>query len=285
MSSRSTWSGAISFGLVVIPVKLFTTIKDEKVKFRQTCTSHNARIQYHRVCVAAGEEVAYADLGRAYEMAGGELLPITDEDLAGLQLSTAHRVEVVQFVPGDQLLQFLPEAPLNPVAFEKAYFIAPDKGGEKAYRLLAEAMNLEGKVAVAKFALRQKEQVAIIVPFGGNLLLQLLHWPEEVKSADDLKIPAADVSDAEIKMARGLIGAMTEDFDPAAWTNKYEQALAEVIAAKQDGKVLEAPVTAGPPAEVADLTALLAASIDAQAAAKPAPVKAKPRARTRKAAA
>lgn len=289
MGARSVWTGAISFGLVVIPVKLYTTTRDEKTRFRQTCTEHTARVQYRRVCSQGGEEIAFSDLGKAYELAGGELLPITDEDLAGLPLSTAHRVEVALFAPAEQMLHFVPDAPLSPLAFENAYFIAPDKGGEKAYRLLAEAMAQEGKVAVAKFALRQKEQIAIVIPFGDGMLLQLLHWPGEVKSASEIKIPPADLSDAELKMARGLIGAMTEDFAPDTdtWTNKYEAALAELIAAKKDGRTLEAPEQAPAASPVTDLTALLAASIDARAEtaagpeleAKPGGKKAAPRAR------
>jgi DNA end-binding protein Ku len=265
MGSRSVWTGAISFGLVNVQVKLYTTVTDDKTGFRQTCPAHNARIQQRRFCSANGEEVAYSDMGRAVELPGGELLAITDEDLAGLPLATTKRVEVVQFVPAGQVVQFTPGAPLNPLAFEKAYYMAPDKGSEKAYALLAAAMAQEGKVAVAKFALRQKEQVAILVPFGGMLVLQLLHWPDEVKTTGEFGFldKPAEVSDAEAAMAAGLIGIMSGDFDPAAWVNEYEAALAKVIEAKQAGKPLAAPAETAPVAQVTDLAALLAASIDA----------------------
>jgi DNA end-binding protein Ku len=261
---RSMWTGPISFGLVTIPTKMYTATEDDKTTFRMVCPEHGARIQFKRVCSHDGEEVPYAEIGKGYETAAGDLLLVTQAELDALPLKTIRQIEVVQFIPGDAL---------GLAQVEKTYYLAPDKGGEKAYALMVQAMGQAGRVALAKVVIRQKEKLAVVRPdpdTSGLMVLQLLHWPSEIRSPD---FPFLDkttaVSDAEVAMAVQLIGMMSGEFDPAAWSDEYEAALNTMIEAKLAGEALPAAPAGEPAAPAGDLAALLAASMAAKCPVAP----------------
>jgi DNA end-binding protein Ku len=253
---RSMWKGAISFGLVSIPVKLYTATEQRDISFRQVHAADGARIRFRRVCELDGAEVPYADVAKGYELPDGEMVVLTDEDLADLPLPTARSIEVLNFSPADQL---------DPILASRSYYVEPEQAGTRAYLLLRDALVQSGKVALARVALRQRESLATLRSRSGVLVLETLLWPDEVRAAD---FPFLDedveIRSQELRMAASLIDSMTEDFDPGQYHDSYREALEELVAAKAAGHALPAP--AGPaPAEPASLLDALQASLDAAA--------------------
>ncbi|WP_155350172.1 non-homologous end joining protein Ku [Acrocarpospora pleiomorpha] len=270
---RSIWKGAISFGLVTIPVKLYSATEQKDVTFHQVHRADGGRIKYKRVCQADGEEVPYADIAKGYELATGEIVVLTDDDFAGLPLSTSRRIDVLQFTPAEQI---------DPIYFAKTYYLEPDAQGAKPYVLLRDALERSGQVAIVKVALRQRESLATLRVRDGIFVLETMLWPDEVRVADFPFLEEdVEVRPQELKMAESLIETMVADFDPAEYKDAYREALQEVIEAKVAGREVvapEAPVEAGP---AVDLMAALRASVDAakkerEAAKKPAAKAAKP---------
>ncbi|GAA1021903.1 non-homologous end joining protein Ku [Acrocarpospora pleiomorpha] len=273
MAMRSIWKGAISFGLVTIPVKLYSATEQKDVTFHQVHRADGGRIKYKRVCQADGEEVPYADIAKGYELATGEIVVLTDDDFAGLPLSTSRRIDVLQFTPAEQI---------DPIYFAKTYYLEPDAQGAKPYVLLRDALERSGQVAIVKVALRQRESLATLRVRDGIFVLETMLWPDEVRVADFPFLEEdVEVRPQELKMAESLIETMVADFDPAEYKDAYREALQEVIEAKVAGREVvapEAPVEAGP---AVDLMAALRASVDAakkerEAAKKPAAKAAKP---------
>ncbi|MEO3859670.1 Ku protein [Acrocarpospora macrocephala] len=270
---RSIWKGAISFGLVTIPVKLYSATEQKDVTFHQVHRADGGRIKYKRVCQADGEEVPYADIAKGYELATGEIVVLTDDDFAGLPLSTSRRIDVLQFTPAEQI---------DPIYFAKTYYLEPDAQGAKPYVLLRDALERSGQVAIVKVALRQRESLATLRVRDGIFVLETMLWPDEVRVADFPFLEEdVEVRPQELKMAESLIETMVADFDPAEYKDAYREALQEVIEAKVAGREVvapEAPAEAGP---AVDLMAALRASVDAakkerEAAKKPAAKAAKP---------
>jgi DNA end-binding protein Ku len=255
---RAVWKGAISFGLVSIPVKLYRATETKDVGFHQVRASDGSRVRYQRIAVADGEEVAYADLAKGYELPSGETVVLTDDDLADLPLTTNRAIDVDTFVPLEQV---------DPIYFDKTYYVEPDgKQALKPYALLRDALAGSGRVAVVKIALRQREQVATLRARDGVFVLETMVWPDEVREADfaflDEKV---DVRDQELAMAASLIDSLAGDFDPNAYTDAYREALEQVIAAKIEGRELIAAPAAGGDkgGDVVDLMSALRASVDA----------------------
>ena len=255
---RSIWAGAISFGLVVIPVKLYAATEQRDITFRQVHRKDGARIQFRRVCTLDGEEVPYADIAKGYELPTGDMVVLTDDDLADLPLVTAHRIEVLHFAPAAQV---------EPIYAAKSYYTEPDTAGVRAYVLFRDALEKSGKVAVAKVALRQREALAALRVREGVITLETLLWPDEVRKPDfGFLDEDIEVRSQELKMAASLIDTMTEDFDPDQYHDDYREALEAVIRAKIEGNDivrpagLEAPAPQGQPA---DLTEILRASVAA----------------------
>ncbi len=230
---RSIWAGAISFGLVVIPVKLYAATEQRDITFRQVhrkdgariqfkrvCTLDGARIQFKRVCTLDGEEVPYSDIAKGYELPTGDMVVLTDEDLADLPLVTAHRIEVLHFAPAAQV---------EPIYSNKSYFTEPDQAGARAYVLFRDALEASGKVAVAKVALRQREALAALRVREGVITLETLLWPDEVRKPDFAFLDEdIEVRSQELKMAASLIDTMTEDFEPDQYKDAYREALEAV---------------------------------------------------------
>jgi DNA end-binding protein Ku len=254
---RSIWAGAISFGLVVIPVKLYAATEQRDITFRQVHRKDGARIQFRRFCTLDGEEVPYSDIAKGYELPTGDMVVLTDEDLADLPLVTAHRVEVLHFAPSAQV---------EPIYANKSYYLEPDSAGARAYMLFRDALEQSGKVAVAKVALRQREALAALRVREGVITLETLLWPDEVRQPDFAFLDEdIEVRSQELKMAASLIDTMTEDFDPDQYHDDYREALEAVIRAKVEGNEIVRPagVTAPPPTQPADLTEILRASVAA----------------------
>jgi DNA end-binding protein Ku len=255
---RSIWAGAISFGLVVIPVKLYAATEQRDITFRQVHRADGGRIQFRRFCTLDGEEVPYADIAKGYELPTGDMVVLTDDDLAELPLVTAHRIEVLHFAPSAQV---------EPILANKSYYLEPESAGVRAYVLFRDALEKSGKVAVAKVALRQREALSALRVRDGVLTLETLLWPDEVRKPE---FPFLDedieVRSQELKMAASLIETMTEDFEPDQYKDAYREALESVVRAKVEGNDVVRPAGLAVPApkgEVADLTETLRASVAA----------------------
>jgi len=254
---RSIWAGAISFGLVVIPVKLYAATEQRDITFRQVHRKDGARIQFRRVCTLDGEEVPYSDVAKGYELPTGDMVVLTDEDLADLPLVTAHRIEVLHFAPSTQV---------EPIYAAKSYYLEPEPAGARAYVLFRDALENSGKVAVAKVALRQREALAALRVREGVITLETLLWPDEVRKPDFTFLDEdIEVRSQELKMAASLIDTMTEDFDPDQYHDAYREALEAVVRAKVEGNDIVRPagVIAPPQSQPADLTEILRASVAA----------------------
>ncbi|MET8002354.1 Ku protein [Nonomuraea glycinis] len=253
---RSIWKGAISFGLVTIPVKLYSATEQKDVSFHQVHREDGGRVRYKRVCTVDGEEVPYADIAKGYELATGEIVVLTDEDFEGLPLSTSRRIDVLQFAPAEQI---------DPIYFAKSYYLEPDAQGAKPYVLLRDALESSGQVAVVKVALRQRESLATLRVRDGVFVLETMLWPDEIRKPDfEFLDEDIEVRAQELKMAESLITTMESDFDPTEYHDTYREALQEVIEAKIAGKEVIAPVEGeeetGP---AVDLMAALRASVEA----------------------
>jgi DNA end-binding protein Ku len=252
---RSIWKGAISFGLVTIPVKLYSATEQKDVTFHQVHREDGGRIRYKRVCTQDGEEVAYADIAKGYELASGEMVVLTDEDFEDLPLSSSRRIDVLQFTPAEQI---------DPIYFAKSYYLEPDAQGAKPYVLLRNALESSGQVAVVKVALRQRESLATLRVRDGVFVLETMLWPDEIRTPDFAFLEEdIEVRAQELKMAESLITTMESDFDPAEYHDTYREALQQVIEAKVAGReVIPAreEEEAGP---AVDLMAALRASVEA----------------------
>ncbi len=253
---RSIWRGAISFGLVSISVKLYSATEEKDVAFHQVHRTDGGRIRYKRVCQEDGEEVTYGDIAKGFELPGGEMVVLTDEDLAELPLTTSRAIDVMTFVPLEQV---------DPIYFAKSYYIEPDKGAAKPYVLLRDALAESDRVAIVKVALRQRESLATLRVRDNVLVLETMIWPDEVRAPDfgflDEDVP---VRPQELAMASSLIDSMAADFEPTQYSDGYREALQQVIDAKIEGREVVEPSTTETPAAtgVVDLMAALRASVD-----------------------
>jgi DNA end-binding protein Ku len=253
---HSMWKGAISFGLVMIPVKLYAATEQKDIAFRQVHRDDGGRIRFRRICSVDGAEVPYEDVAKGFELPTGEMVVLTEDDMAGLPLPTSRSIEVLHFTPEDHI---------DPILFSRSYFVEPETSGARAYVLLRDALERSGKVAVVQVALRQRESLAALRSRDGLLVLETLLWPDEVRVPD---FPFLDqdieVRTQELRMAASLIESMTEEFDPAAHRDGYREALAEVVAAKVEGRDVMQPVE---PAEGAKEPVSLADALKASIAA------------------
>ena len=274
---RAIWKGAVSFGLVSIPVKLYTATEERDISFHQVHREDGGRIRYKRVCQIDGEEIPYSEIAKGFELPSGETVVITDEDLAELPLATSRVVEVLSFVPLEQV---------DPIYFAKSYYLEPDKTATKPYVLLRDALAQADSVALVKVAIRTRETLATLRVRDGVLVLETMVWPDEVRTPD-FGFLDEDVTTRpqELAMAESLIESMSGDFDPEQYHDEYREALQQVIEAKVEGReVVEQPVEEEETGSVVDLMAALRASVDAAkktrgepaAPAKKAPAKKAP---------
>jgi DNA end-binding protein Ku len=273
---RSIWKGAISFGLVSIPVKLYSATEEKDVSFHQVHREDGGRIRYKRVCQIDGEEVPYSDIAKGYELPSGEVVVLTDEDFADLPLSTSRAIDVLEFVPLEQV---------DPLYFSKSYYLEPDAAGAKPYVLLREALENSGRVALVKVALRSRESLATLRVRDGVFVLEMMLWPDEIRAAEfGFLDEDIDVRPQELRMAESLIESLSGDFVPEQYSDNYREALQALIDAKVEGREVVQPAEpSGDSGTVVDLMAALRASVEAaregrSAGAGEAKKKASPRA-------
>jgi DNA end-binding protein Ku len=259
---RSIWKGAISFGLVTIPVKLYSATEQKDVTFHQVRRTDGSRIKYKRVAAVDGEEVSYGDIAKGYELSSGETVVLTDEDFKDLPLTTSRAIDVLQFVPLEEL---------DPIFFEKSYYLEPDKAGVKPYVLLREALEQSGKVAIVKVALRNRESLAALRVREGVFVLETMLWPDEVRTPDfGFLDEDIEVRPQELAMAGSLIETLSGEFDASEYKDEYREALQAVIEAKAAGREVVQPTETQPTSgTVVDLMAALRASVEAAKKGRP----------------
>jgi DNA end-binding protein Ku len=252
---RAIWKGAVSFGLVSIAVKLYSATEEKDIRFHQVHRTDGGRIKYKRTCSIDGEEVTYDDIAKGYDIGGGEMVILTDEDFAELPLTTSRAIDVLQFVPAEDI---------DPIMFAKAYYLEPEGQAAKPYVLLRDALSDADRVAIVKIALRQREQLATLRVRDDVLVLNTMLWPDEVRSVDfGFLDEDIETRPAELAMASSLIDSMAGSFKPDEFTDNYRAALQEVIDAKVEGREIVAPEeTEDAPAAAVDLMAALKASVE-----------------------
>jgi DNA end-binding protein Ku len=252
---RAIWKGAVSFGLVSIAVKLYSATEEKDIRFHQVHRTDGGRIKYKRTCSIDGEEVTYDDIAKGYDIGGGEMVILTDEDFADLPLTTSRAIDVLEFVPADQI---------DPILFAKAYYLEPEGQAAKPYVLLRDALRDADRVAIVKIALRQREQLATLRVRDDVLVLNTMLWPDEVRNPDfGFLDDDIETRPAELAMASSLIDSMAGSFKPDEFTDNYREALQEVIEAKIEGREIVQPEEAEEaPAAAVDLMAALKASVE-----------------------
>src|SRR5215468_9062175 len=208
---RAIWKGAVSFGLVSIAVKLYSATEEKDIRFHQVHRTDGGRIKYKRTCSIDGEEVAYDDIAKGYDIGGGEMVILTDEDFADLPLTTSRAIDVLEFVPAEQV---------DPILYAKAYYLEPDGSATKPYVLLRDALTRTDRVAIVKVALRQREQLATLRVRDNVMVLNTMLWPDEVREPDFSFLDEnVTVRSQELAMASSLIDSMTGDLDPDQYTD------------------------------------------------------------------
>jgi DNA end-binding protein Ku len=257
---RAIWKGAVSFGLVSIAVKLYSATEEKNIRFHQVHRDDGGRIRYQRVCTVCGKQVSYDDIAKGYDLGGGEMVVLSDEDFQDLPLSTSRAIDVLEFVPAEQI---------DPILFNKAYYLEPEGTATKPYVLLRDALTDNDRVAIVKVALRQREQLATLRVRDGVMVLNTMLWPDEVREPDfgflDEKV---EVRGPELAMATSLIDSMTGDFKPEAYTDEYREALQQVIDAKVSGREVVTAPEEEEAAPAIDLMAALRASVERARAAR-----------------
>ena len=249
------WKGAVSFGMVAIPVRLYLATESKSVSFRSLCPHCRQPIKQQRHCPTDGHVVEYREALRGFEIDKDQYVVIDEEDLDSLPLPSAHTIDIQEFVDGSDIPAEL--------YMKQAYYLEPEKVGVKPYYLLKEALGDMGKVAVGKIALRDREHMATIRPYGKGMVVNSLHWPDEIRSMEELNLPEEDIKidKREMAMARMLIENLTEEFDPERYHDEYREALLAVARAKAEGHEIE--TVEAPTPKVMDLMAALKASVEA----------------------
>ncbi len=260
---RAIWKGAVSFGLVSVPVKLYSATESHDVSFRQVHAKDGGRIKYQRVCSIDGEEVPYSDIAKGYETEDGEMVILSDADLAELPSTSSREIAVEKFVPSDQI---------DPMLFEKSYYLEPEKSGAKPYALLRQALLDADRMAVVTVALRQRTSMAVLrvrsTDDGDVIVLQTMMWPDEVRTPD-FSIDAGDIKTSEVKMAKMLVETLAGDFDPTEFEDDYAGAVESLVKTKiEGGEVKRTATSTKSSGDVVDLLAALQKSVAAAKSAR-----------------
>ena len=262
---RAMWKGAVSFGLVNVPVKLYSATENHDISFRQVHRTDGGQIRYQRVCSACGEVVPFDDVAKGYETPDGQLVVLTDEDLAGLPNQSSKEVAVAKFVPAGQI---------DPMLFDKAYYLEPEKSATKAYALLRDALQAADRVALVTVSIRQRMTMAVLRVHDGVIVLQTLLWPDEIRAADQVNLgDTGHASERELAMANMLVDSLSGDYDPAEFEDDYAAAVTALVESKVAGGVATAaPAAPQDTGEVVDLLEALQRSVDRAKAARGEPV-------------
>jgi len=276
---RAMWKGAISFGLVTIPVAVYPATEEKTLRFNQLHDEDGGRIRYKRVCEKDGEEVTFEHIVKGYEVEKDRYVVLTDEDLNAIPVESSRAIDIHRFVDLDEI---------DPVMFKKSYYLVPEETGAKAYSLLREAMADDGRVGIAKVSFRDKEHLAALRFKDEAFVLETMYWPDEIREADFGGVDvSAKVRGQELEMAKQLIESLSGEWNPEEYSDEYREALLQIVEAKLNGQEIEV-VAAEPTAKVVDLMEALKASVAAakkeadepapsrKPAAKKAPAKKKP---------
>jgi DNA end-binding protein Ku len=250
---RSIWNGVVSFGMVSIPVKLYTATETKDIAFRQLHQECGSRLKQQRWCPVCEREVEWGEVVRGYEHVKDQHIILSDDDFAKLPLPSKHTIDLAAFVKAEEI---------DPIFYERSYYLEPEETGTKPFVLLMRALNEKGLTAVAKVALRNKEQLCALRPYNGTLMLETLYYPDEIRVQQEKELPEVKVSAKELQMAFSLIDLMSDKFEPEQYHDEYRQALASMIEAKLQGaELVEAPAPAR--GKVVDLMSALKASVEA----------------------
>lgn len=249
---RSIWNGVISFGMVSIPVKLYTATENKDISFNLLHKDCGSRLKQLRWCPVHEKAVEWDEVERGYAYARDEYVVMTDEDFEKLPLPSKHTVELSAFVEA---------VDIDPIFYERTYYLEPDEKGVKPYALLMRALKEKNLTGLAKIAIRNKEQLCALRPMNGTMVLETLYYPDEIREVPT-ELPDVSVNDRELDMAFALIDLLKDDFEPEKYKDEYREALQQVIEAKLEGTELAEPVAARP-AKVTDLVAALKASVEA----------------------
>ncbi|HEY5953578.1 MAG TPA: Ku protein [Terrimicrobiaceae bacterium] len=253
---RPLWKGAISFGLVTIPVSLYPAMRREEIKFRLLRKSDHSPINYKRVAEADGKEVQWDQIAKGYEYEKGKYVILKEEDFARVDVEATQTVEIINFVDLEEV---------DPLLFYKPYYLEAGKGGQKAYVLLRDALTEASRIAIAKVVIRTREHLAAVKPQKSGLILELMHFPSELVDISEFKVPTQkSAGRAEMRMAQQLIESMTKPWEPKKYTDDYRQALEELIEKKIESgdKVAPVPAVRRKPSNVLDLVEVLRKSLD-----------------------
>lgn len=276
---RAMWKGAISFGLVTIPVAVYPATEEKTLRFNQLHDEDGGRIRYKRVCEKDGEEITFEHIVKGYEVEKDRYVVLTDQDLNAIPVESSRAIDIHRFVDLDEI---------DPVMFKKSYYLVPEETGAKAYALLREAMADDGRVGIAKVSFRDKEHLAALRFKDEAFVLETMYWPDEIREADFGGVDvSAKVRGQELEMAKQLIESLSGEWNPEEYSDEYREALLQIVEAKLNGQEIEV-VAPEPTAKVVDLMEALKASVAAakkeadepapsrKPAAKKAPAKKKP---------
>ncbi len=264
---RAMWKGAISFGLVTIPVSVYPATEEKTLRFNQLHDDDGGRVRMKRVCSIDGEEVGYEHIVKGYEYEKDRYVILTDEDFEAIPVESSRAIDIQQFVQLDEI---------DPMQYKKSYYLVPEETGAKAYALLREALHRSGKVGIAKVSFRDKEHLAALRFRDDAFVLETMYWPDEIREADFGGVDvSAKIRPNELEMAQTLIENLTADWDPGEFKDEYREAMLRIVEAKINGEEIEI-VEPEPTAKVVDLMEALKASVAAakkEPKAEPAPKK------------
>ena len=254
--AHAIWNGSINFGLVTIPVRLFTAVRENELHFNMLHKKDKGRINFQRVCSVDGKKVEWNDIVKGYEVDKGEYVIVTDEDIKTVAPEATQSIDITEFVD---------LADINPILFDKPYYLEPEKKGRHAYALLRDALSGAGKVGIARVVIRTKEYLAALKPNGKALVLELMHYPDEIVDADDFNFPPEQekVSAGEMKAAKMLIDTMSGEFQPTSYRDRYRDEMMAMIEARAKGKPTKTKALpkAKPATEVVNLMDVLQESL------------------------
>ena len=265
---RAIWKGAVSFGLVNVPVRLYSATENHDVQFRQVHREDGGRIKYQRVCSLDGEQVSYDDIAKGYETEDGQIVVLTDEDMADLPTRSSREIAVEKFVPVEQI---------DPMLLDRSYYLEPDKTATKPYALLRDALKASERMAVVTVSIRTRMTIAVLRVRDDVIVMQTMLWPDEVRSPEFVGLGDAETEakPAELAMANMLVESLAGDYDPDDYEDDYQQAVEALVKAKlEGGEVQEAPAAKDTSGEVVDLLAALQRSVERAKASRGEPVEA-----------
>lgn len=261
---RAIWKGAVSFGLVNVPVRLYSATENHDVQFRQVHKEDGGRIRYQRICSVDGEQVSYDDIAKGYETEDGQMVVLTDEDMAGLPTRSSREIAVEKFVPADQI---------DPLLLDKSYYLEPDKTATKAYALLRDALKAADRMAIVTVSIRARMTIAVLRVRDDVIVMQTMLWPDEIRSTQFANLGEdGDAKPAELAMAHMLVESLAGDYIPDDYEDDYQAAIESLVKTKlEGGEVHEAPAAKETGGEVVDLLAALQRSVERAKASRGEP--------------